>query len=373
MLRQVQVIRGWHERVPPRKSVYYRGFDGLRAISIAFVLLTHLGLYHSLNLPYKERWFQLVSGAAGVQVFFVLSGFLITDLLLREKRRSQTVSLRKFYIRRCLRIIPCFAVFLLVVAFIAHFSTIVNFSRAAWLFTALYLYNFTSRANYSGVLGHTWSLAVEEHFYLVWPLLAKFVPAKRLLITTCVLIIVMVGVKFGVLRSEALTSRFFPDRWTVPAAIPILVGCSLALLLTVTTRRRYLHLLQEKKILAVGGLLYVSPMWVPHVLFPALSAVQAVGIALVLSWILQHPDALVTSLLEMRPVAFIGRISYGIYIWQGFFLMTGPGTHSNRLWAQMFPQNIILTLTTAMISYFFIEAPFLRLKDRFSRIHTRFP
>src|SRR5262249_19784605 len=97
-----------NREIPPRKFVYYQGFDGLRAISIAFVLMTHLGLYQSLNLSCKDRWALLVFAPAGVQIFFVLSGFLITDLLLREKSRAQTVSLKRFYIRRCLRIVPCF-------------------------------------------------------------------------------------------------------------------------------------------------------------------------------------------------------------------------------------------------------------------------
>ena len=132
--------------------------DGLRAISITLVILSHLVKWKHISLEVLGSY-----GALGVHVFFVLSGYLITNLLLHEYERSSTISLRDFYIRRAYRIFPAAFVFLVVVI-ILYWQQIRWYHAAAAL---LYVANMDMARPW--IFGHLWSLSIEEQFYLLWP------------------------------------------------------------------------------------------------------------------------------------------------------------------------------------------------------------
>jgi len=136
--------------------------DGVRAISITLVVMCHLANWKHISLP-----FPTIYGSLGVRIFFVLSGFLITKLLLREHERTETISLRDFYIRRAYRIFPAAAVYLLVITII-YWHQLRWYSIAA---SALYVMNMQSYPPW--MLGHLWSLSIEEQFYLLWPFALK--------------------------------------------------------------------------------------------------------------------------------------------------------------------------------------------------------
>jgi peptidoglycan/LPS O-acetylase OafA/YrhL len=141
--------------------------DGLRAVSIILVIASHaIQGTHS----FVFRLFFLHSDL-GVRVFFIISGFLITSLLLRERAETGRISLPLFYIRRTLRILPPFVLFVGVVAIFNAFG-IIQVPPGNWIYALTYTMNFDTHAPW--VLGHLWSLSVEEQFYLLWPLVMRF-------------------------------------------------------------------------------------------------------------------------------------------------------------------------------------------------------
>ena len=149
--------------------------DGLRAISITLVVLSHLVKWKHVSLDVVGSY-----GALGVHVFFVLSGYLITNLLLREYDRSSTISLREFYIRRAFRIFPAAFVFLGVVV-VLYWHQMRWFHVAAAVF---YVANMDLTRPW--IFGHLWSLSIEEQFYLLWPFAVKKWYRHRTVILLCV-------------------------------------------------------------------------------------------------------------------------------------------------------------------------------------------
>jgi peptidoglycan/LPS O-acetylase OafA/YrhL len=227
------------------------------------------------------------------------------------------------------------------------------------------LTNFINRANYSVILGHTWSLAVEEHFYLVWPLLFVTLSRKRLFWVSLGVFLVCIPLWIFLKSDVYLSSKFFPDRWTLPAGGAILLGCCLAITneWPGSDSRRF-SWTRTRAFLSMALALYCTSLWIPESLFSLSVFFQLLGIAGVIYWIMHNPTSALTRILEFGPIAFAGKISYGLYIWQGFFLTTGPA--GAQIWAQRFPQNLILLVATAIVSFYAIERPFLLMK----RQHT---
>ena len=159
----------------------YKGFDGLRAISILLVINSHLGFWGNFPPAIANRAIPVFAGNAGVNLFFVISGFLITSILLKEKSNFGFISIKKFMIRRALRLIPSFMLFIMVIGVLMSLGLIQS-SIIAWLLSAAYLYNFVPFGPlYSSELVHTWSLAIEEQYYLIWPWVIAKINIKTLI------------------------------------------------------------------------------------------------------------------------------------------------------------------------------------------------
>ena len=164
-----------NERTPPTFSEgRIPSLDGLRAVSILLVVVCHLAQTVDNPLPGPRTWY--FKGAVGVDIFFAISGFLITTLLLRETERSGTVSISRFYLRRALRILPAFWVYIAVLALFDHVGWVHLMSRD-WIAAITYTVNFFLPTAFP--VRHIWSLSVEEHFYLIWPLLFALLGGKR--------------------------------------------------------------------------------------------------------------------------------------------------------------------------------------------------
>lgn len=350
-----------------------KGFDGLRGLSIITVLLTHLGVIDKV-IAYDNglRLSYLVQGMTGVTLFFTISGFLITLLFLYEQRETGSISIKNFYIRRFLRLLPPLLIFFTVVAYLTFDEKIPG--TALGLVTSIfYLYNFMPRAKFTGELTHTWSLAVEEQFYLIWPWVIIFIrQAKKILaiifilIVTCFLFAYFapsINVHNDAGEIVPLTSKYFVGRWFIPAVAPIMTGALFAYVSFYYPD--FFKNKTTKYASAVGALfLYLAPLWMPEEILGLTNFVQAGGFGLLMMFIYTHQNNILTRVLSFRPLAFIGKISYGIYVYQGLFLRTGP---NGTLWIQKFPQNILLTFLIAVISYYLVEKPFLKLKDKFRR------
>ena len=352
------------------KQGYIKGFDGLRAISILFVLLTHLGFYGWIQSKgiASTRVITLVNGTTGVNIFFAISGFLITTILLNEKNASGRINFKNFFARRFLRLLPTLLLFYLVIFILMMFGFI-DKTYIGFLISFFYLYNFVPNKYYTGELGHTWSLAVEEQFYLFWPFAVHYLRKYYLLfIPFSILILSVLMIKFIPLLCFSYNGKVFHFnnvfntlRWFIPASASIMIGAAVAIL-NFNSDARLRAFFGSLSCLLIGVFLYLCPLYLPYAVFDYLFIFQELGISMILVWIFYNQNSLMTRILELGPFVFIGRISYGIYVWQGLFLKTSP---YGGLIIQQFPLNIILTMIIATISYYTIEKYALSFKGKF--------
>jgi len=331
------------------------GLDGLRALSIVLVLISHLR-----TLPGFPRWSWLMAiatrGQIGVDIFFVISGFLITWLLLQEEARTDRINLNQFYVRRAFRILPPAFSYLAFVTLLVllHISSSTYRDIGA---AALFFRNFGDNGHLD--TGHFWSLAIEEQFYLTWPFLLVFLRKQARI--PAVLVLIAMSTLF---RYEYY--RFFPH-----ATIGVfefhydglLVGCLLALAQQ-TLLAGYLN---GKRVrsgwvawAAVGiVMLVISPIAdkFPGRLTACIPGIEGICIALVINFLIQPRVTLAHHVFDAPPVMWLGRLSYSLYLWQQLFCFR-PGAL-----ACSFPLNISLGLACAIFSYYCIEQPALRLRQ----------
>lgn len=330
--------------------------DGLRAISIAFVFLGHLnGTEH---FPRELRWLGPLAGF-GVRVFFVLSGFLITTLLLKELELTNRISLRNFYLRRIFRIFPASYTYILVICGLAalHF---VHLHPHDVLHAVTYTSNYYQGRSW--YMGHLWSLSVEEQFYLLWPLTLWLAGRRRGMIIAalvCVLAPFIRAAEFGLVPAAHLAI----GEWFETIADSLAIGCLLAGMRDrLSENRRYLQFLRSRFFIAIPLLMLVLALSHPHLRyeFTVVFSLLNVGIALCLDWSLRFTSNAVGAFLNWRPVSFLGVLSYSLYLWQQPFLdrnIKSPLT--------AFPLNLVLAFSAAIVSYYMIERPFLEFKKRF--------
>ncbi len=378
--------------MPPLDHAAYRdrrtfaNLDGLRCLSIVAVLWYHV--------PRRELLpGALERGFLGVDLFFVLSGFLITTLLLREREHLGRISLAAFYMRRTLRIFPIYYLALFGYSmWVAWSKTATQLHIREPFFASLPFY-----ATYtSNVVGteltwrHTWSLATEEQFYLLWPPLLAWLGPRLSLWVLALAFLATQAISFGQL-DWLFTSGWQPEAAFVGTTFaPILLGVALAMVLH--TRRG--HTL-------VAGLL--GAPWIGVALagavLTAASLAEGPGLQLqsgvvhfrglprlathlAMTLLLAHcvvqERTWLRHLLNLRPVAYLGRISYGIYLlhapvflawYAGGFQWFGlPAPQLGLPGALlMFTCASLVTIAVAALSFHVFEMPFLRLKRRFER------
>jgi peptidoglycan/LPS O-acetylase OafA/YrhL len=203
---------------------YIKGFDSFRAISIVFVMASHLGLYNLLpnNVFFKERIWRLISGTTGVNIFFTLSGFLITMILIQEFNKNGKIKILNFFARRFLRLVPPLILFYLMIAILMNFR-LIHTSSIGFLYSILYVYNYMPRALLTPELVHTWSLAIEEQFYLFLPFVLNVFKGNFKRIGYLVFFLVSVGV-FSIYVVSEWEDLYTSNRWFFPATFPIFVG-----------------------------------------------------------------------------------------------------------------------------------------------------
>jgi peptidoglycan/LPS O-acetylase OafA/YrhL len=349
---------------------YIKGFDGLRAVSIIFVLLTHLGIYSVIKENnFLEKNYNLYSGTTGVMIFFTISGFLITSILLKEKKSNGKINLKYFFIRRFLRLLPPLLIFFLAILILMLLNFLPS-DYLALLISFFYLYNFVPHIYYTVELGHTWSLGVEEQFYFLWPfVINKIKKNKTGLILSSFVVVCCITMNFiyplpislnG--RSYFLTNYFYVDRWFIPACLPIMIGSFTSIILD--EYEEYLHSKIHKNLLflALSIFIFIAQLFIPNLSINYIKLFQPIGISGLLLWIYFNQNNLLVNILEFKPISFLGKISYGLYVFQGLFLRTGPG---GNLTIQHFPLNIILVFLISILSYFFVEKRIMKFKNKF--------
>ena len=336
--------------------------DGLRAVSIGLVLVGHTLNRERPTLQAVDAGFRM--SATGVAVFFVVSGYLITLLLVREERRNGSISLRKFYLRRALRIFPAFYAYLLVFAALAVSGFIPGVPWYDYVASICYVRNIYGRALETT---HLWSLSLEEQFYLIWPTVLVLVAARRRL---GVLAAAFAG--FAAWRAYLIATGgtnwwkiyVYPDQ----RMDTILVGCGLALLIGGERFERLSRSVLERTWFAAAAAVALAVWLVVSPRIPGVGVVEhtttAILLACLIHWLVRRPDSLASRALRRPWLLFVGRLSYSLYLWQQMFLIE----RTPRIdLVRRFPLDLILTFACALASYYVVERPFLALKDRLSR------
>jgi peptidoglycan/LPS O-acetylase OafA/YrhL len=326
--------------------------DGWRAVAIAAVTIAHLGRsFYQQQAAYNN--FDLTRfGAFGVDIFFGLSGLLITTLLLEEWRQHGSFDLPGFYVRRAFRILPPYLAYLAI-------CTLAGLWRSSWEAAGCLLFfrNYVPDHLVGASTQHLWSLAVEEHFYLLWPSLLYLLRPRRARRAALLL-----ACTFGLWRLvesqlPALTLPQLPTHFRTDLRLDALLwGCLFAFLLDDVAQRDKLGAqLRWPAWLAATGI------WALCVRYysPLSSVWVACGAPILLLGTVTHPAWLLSRALTLAPVAWLGRISYSLYLWQQLFLVAGweHPTHWWRTW----PFNLAACLMTATASYYLIEKPFIRI------------
>ena len=345
--------------------------DGWRCLSILFVLIGHStrtsGYPHSLD-PWI-RW--LPDGEFGVEFFFVISGFLITYLLFKEMEKTGTISLRGFYQRRILRIIPAYACFLMVLMVIS-LTTQLTIPPESWFALITYTVNYI----YTPWIGaHIWYLSVEEQFYLIWPFLFWLIIAKGssskpgLLILMIPMLVAPVGRVVGYVSHNQfpLDGHSFLCR-----ADSLAIGCLLALSLSRWGEQLGKLFRKRMVLLTISALLLIAiPLVLTRCLIlgplniPLGATMTGIGIALLIGLSIFSPKRMPFRWLEWKPIVSVGVMSYSIYLWQQIFCTSPKDFGFERApWFLSFPYWLAPVFVVAFISYKCIEKPFLRLKSR---------
>ncbi|MGA8593172.1 MAG: acyltransferase [Bryobacteraceae bacterium] len=321
--------------------------DGLRALAVASVFYGHLA---GTVGAFPERIFRITGdlGNLGVRAFFVMSGFLITTLLLREKDRTGTISLRGFYSRRALRLLPVFYAFLLVAAILSRVRVL---QVPAWNFapTALFV---TNLFDVDWNLGHFWSLAIEEQFYLVWPAFLLLAGARRAM--RCSLFVFVVTPLLHVVAFKLGSEPWARFSLSINA---ISIGCVLAGLRPLLHKCSvYMRLLGSRLVWFVAVSVWLCNMWTGHFSY-LLFAYSSLALAFIIDRVSTYPTG-AARVLNWRPIVFIGAISYSLYVWQQVFL-----DRYSQLGICRFPLNLILALGCGLASYYAIEKPLIRWRQ----------
>lgn len=363
-----------------------RVLDGVRGLAIALVLLFHGTLYYPPLSPFQSAIKSVTSiGWIGVDLFFVLSGFLITGVLLKLPREN---FFRTFYMRRTLRIFPIYylvlALFFLGLPLLMNvhndpwLSDLFNQQAVFWVYMQNWLFAYTGQFPGSSYLDHFWSLAIEEQFYIVWPAVI-FLLNRRLLLVLCPLLIaVALALRVQLLLEGASWVTLYVNTFTRMDAL--LCGALLCLLYELK-----LPLLKAARhwLAALAGLLLVTlvTLFVVQLDFARGPGTQSVGylviallFALLIHFTLQSQNGILQRLFEHRWLVALGKVSYGAYIFHWpifYFLYTDSGFYR---WASYSYGNLgalalILTvglgatLGLAALSWHLFEAPILGLRE----------
>jgi peptidoglycan/LPS O-acetylase OafA/YrhL len=363
----------------PRRF-YQPELDGLRFYAFLAVFAFHIlpetrAFYSGLHLPLKPLWVGVArSGACGVDLFFALSAFLITSLLLRERQQTGGISLRLFYVRRILRIWPLYFVVLAVAVVLAH--TIAS-QNLPWYYLVGYLLfvgNWITAAfgRPMSVCAPLWTVSIEEQFYLVWPALMKMLGRRGMIIAAVVTFLLatlsQIGFVLTGLRNPYIyygsTSR------SNSLALGILLALFADRLPGLTRGMRWLLLAAGLAgWIASSGWLIDQPG--PQDMRAVLGRLMAsLGAVAILYAGLGSRSRLVTS----DWMVWLGKISYGLYMLHFVaILITVDLLHPRWGWQLLATKALGLPLTVllAWASYRWVESPFLRWKDRFATVLSR--
>jgi len=351
---------------------HYPALDGLRGLAILLVVVYH-------NFGFINVFF---FGWLGVDLFFVLSGFLITDILLKTLGRKDY--LKNFYIRRMLRIFPlyylCLLVFLIILPKLnLQYDAKYYTDNQLWLWTYLqnwlYIFNPTETTN---TLHHLWSLAVEEQFYLIWPLVILVIKKpSRLLFFLGIALLSIIALRYIVWIYKIENLAYF-NLYTFSRVDGICIGSMLALVMKINPR--FIEKYTAPIVLALAGFnflfFFINRYY--DFAFPYLAIVGYTTFAILFALLIQEGvggrNKVVNFIFNGQFMKFFGKISYGLYIyhWPVYIILSPPlqewsETNVIFLDPQLFAGflSLFIAILISIVSYRYFESIFFKLKQKF--------
>lgn len=338
------------------KNNYRKDIDGLRALAVIFVVLFHLDI----------SWIK--SGFLGVDIFFVISGYLITSIIIRDLNNND-FSIKNFYLRRIRRILPALITVLIVSTFFAWLillpQDLQNYSKSLIAsvasFSNIFFFNtlnfgyFSSDSSVIPLL-HTWSLGIEEQFYIFWPIILiiayifNFTPRKKLIALSS--FIMFISIIFFFYKNSA-EYYYFP----ITRAFELLFGCILAI--TISNEQRATSKIFYNILSLLSIVLMLVPILCIKVIYPSIWTVVTCSGATLFIYVgaTNQFTPIINRLLSFKPFVAIGLVSYSLYLWHWpiiayiNYLSIEKTTLVNLL-------VILISFTLATLTYFFIEKPF---------------
>jgi peptidoglycan/LPS O-acetylase OafA/YrhL len=360
------------------KFQYIASLDGVRAVAVLLVFFFHA----SLIFPFFKAHFQ--GGFLGVDVFFVLSGFLITSILLQEFDRTEQINFKKFYLRRFLRLMPAFWLYLVVSFFFARrlfseSSADQLYSNNNFIYALFYLTNWQRAFNGSeiaGLVGHTWSLAIEEQFYLLWAgiLFLMLTRLKRNSVVFLTATLICATALFRAFRWHGRESVDYLYNAFDSRMDALLVGCLVSQIISwkmlsksFLDSRLFSIFAMVCLLIAVVIIFNLNESYNSAFLYLGGFTIFALAIGVIVAWLAHNSKNrsknYLRNFLETKPLIWLGKTSYGFYLWHSAaisFVFPIFGKPLIRLLAA-FALSLLLTA----ISYYLIELPFLKLKEKF--------
>jgi peptidoglycan/LPS O-acetylase OafA/YrhL len=362
------------------KINYRPEIDGLRAVAISAVILYHLQIKLFFSLEHEIQISLFKGGFIGVDIFFVISGYLITKIILKELINTGTFSFKNFYERRIRRIIPAL-LFVMMISFFIALVCLLPDSFSEFSESILYslvfssnLYFYYTEQSYQAVSSllkpflHTWSLSVEEQFYIIFPIILliifKYFRKYFLIILIVIFFISILFAESGN-RNQSLFNFYM-----ISSRAWELVSGSILGYLEIKLKRRSPHYILNLIlpffgfILIAHSILFFDSNYHPS--FQTLSPI--VGVCLII-WF-SHKDELVTKILSSKLFVGIGLISYSLYLWH--YPIFAFSRIIEFMEEDIFRKIliIIIVLLISLISYYFIEKPFRNKKIKFNKITT---
>lgn len=371
---------------PIQEKLYFPSLDGLRFFAFLAVFLHHVFINTSSSNPFLNSILVIFqkNGWVGVDLFFVLSGFLITLLLLEERKIYKKISLKNFWIRRSLRIWPLYFLaliigFLLIPFLLNQFKDeqLLNELKNQFWFYFLFLGNWEAvNSGYSNFryITHLWTISLEEQFYIFWPLLLIHFKTFRKLLFFCLVLIsssilIRLVLSLSNIEHPGIYINTFArmDTLTIGALLAIFYSYKKSII-------NFLHIfctlpIQIIALTTLGFFLYKFYFFNPYLNTNVVFGYSIIAIFMFYFTLSALKNSAYTSFLKFKPFVYLGKISYGLYIWHILAIDLAFLNFNNYFFRPILA--FIITLFLGTISYYFFEMYFLKFKIRFSKISSR--
>lgn len=346
---------------------YVPFLDGFRGYAILLVIFGHF---------YRDL---IKIAQFGVTLFFFVSGFLITKLLIFEYNKAKKINIKEFYLRRIFRLYPAL-VFMLIVCCVMIYTygypiIFTDIIAGLFYFTNYYLVYFSPilpANNYPLVSGILWSLSVEEHFYFLFPFLFIVLFSernKKFLYFLCVLLIAFLGIRILTIAGSSDVTKVAKEIYftTHCRADSILYGCLSSLLIYRYNSTWYINALSHRSYWFLGIILLLSIEIFPSIYFQKTLkySLQGIGFSLIIpAFLFSFKQGILRKLVENKLIIFIGKLSYSLYLfhWVARAMTNLYFTEKNVYWYLF---GISATLILSLVSFYFVEKPFLRVRRKF--------